>query len=476
MTSGHKNQEGAILFQVLIFGVIAFIFIGAIISWANSNVRFSKLLYQRETTIEIAEAGIEYYRWRLAHDPSDFQDGTGQPGPYVHAYEDAAGERIGEFSLVVIPPAEGSNTAILRSTGRLDGIPAADRTVEVVLGQPSLASYAVIGNTDLYFAENVVVNGRVHANGGIRFDGVANGLVTSALTQYTDTSHSGASEFAVHTHVPPIDPLPPAAVPSRPDVFAGGRQFPVPAFDFDGITEDLANIKSEAQSGGQYLPNSGALGYHLILKTNDTIDVYNVTALTSPPSIDCSNVQGQTGWGTWSIATEVFTTNIPFPANGALFVEDDLWIDGQINTARITVGAARFPENPTTYANITVNTDLRYTNYDGSDIIGIIAQNNVNTGLISEDDLHIDSALVAKKGRVGRYYYPSPYCSPYDIRQSLTLFGLIVSNGIYGTRYNDGNGYQNRVISYDANLLYFSPPYFPATETAYDVLIWRELR
>src|SRR3989344_2166536 len=129
MTSGHKNQEGAILFQVLIFGVIAFIFIGAIISWANSNVRFSKLLYQRETTIEIAEAGIEYYRWRLAHDPTDFQDGTGQPGPYVHEYSDAGGNRIGEFSLIVTPPAEGSNTATIRSTGKLDGVSAANRTV-----------------------------------------------------------------------------------------------------------------------------------------------------------------------------------------------------------------------------------------------------------------------------------------------------------------------------------------------------------
>jgi hypothetical protein len=167
--------------------------------------------------------------------------------------------------------------------------------------------------------------------------------------------------------------------------------------------------------------------------------------------------------------------NIPLPENGALFVEDDLWIDGTISTARLTIGAARFPENPTTYANVTINNNLTYTNYDGQDILGIIAQNNVNTGLISADNLRIDAALVAKNGRVGRYYYPASYCSPYDIRQSLTLFGLIASNGVYGTRYSDGNGYQNRVITYDANLLYFSPPYFPSTETAYDIITWREL-
>ncbi|MBI4090938.1 MAG: hypothetical protein HY422_02855 [Candidatus Komeilibacteria bacterium] len=472
----RTNNAGTILIQVLTFGVIALVFLGGIIAWAGSNIRLSKLGYQREVTIEIAEAGIEYYRWRLVHDPTDFQDGTNQPGPYVHQYDDVGGNRIGEFSLTITPPAGGSNTAIVRSTGILDGAPAANRTIEVVLSQPSLASYAVIGNTDLYFAENVTVNGRVHANGGIRFDGVANGLVTSALSSYADPSHTGENEFAVHTHVPPIDPSPPAAVPTRADVFAGGRQFPAPAFDFDGITEDLANIKAQAQLSGTYLPNSGSLGYHLILKKNDTIDVYAVTSLVPPPSVDCADTLGQSGWGTWSIATETLSSTIPLPANGALFIEDDLWIDGQIDTAQLTIGAARFPENPTTYANVTINSDLLYTNYNGSDIIGIIAQNNIHTGLVSADVLHIDAALVAKKGRVGRYYYPAPYCSPYDTRLSLTLFGLIASNGIYGTRYNDGNGYQNRSISYDANLLYAAPPYFPSTETAYDLVQWREIR
>jgi len=107
--------------------------------------------------------------------------------------------------------------------------------IEVILGQPSLGEFAVVGDTDLHFATNVVVTGKVHANGGIRFDGLAQGLVTSALTTYTDPSHGGGSDHAVHTHVPPADPLPPTALPSRPDVFVGGRTFPVPAFDFDGL-------------------------------------------------------------------------------------------------------------------------------------------------------------------------------------------------------------------------------------------------
>src|SRR5258705_13297459 len=109
MMTLHHRERGSIMFQVLIFGAIAFIFIGGLIAWANGNVKYSKQLYNREQTIEIAEAGIEYYRFRLAHDPNDFQDGTGVPGPYVHAYSDAGGNRIGEFSLDITPPTDGFN-------------------------------------------------------------------------------------------------------------------------------------------------------------------------------------------------------------------------------------------------------------------------------------------------------------------------------------------------------------------------------
>ena len=47
----------------------------------------------------IAEAGIEYYRWHLAHAPAGFQDGTGHAGPYVHNYYDKDGNQIGQFTL-----------------------------------------------------------------------------------------------------------------------------------------------------------------------------------------------------------------------------------------------------------------------------------------------------------------------------------------------------------------------------------------
>jgi hypothetical protein len=262
-------------------------------------------------------------------------------------------------------------------------------------------------------------------------------------------------------------------------VFEAGRQVSVPAIDFTGFTADLAQIKSSAQSGGKYISGSGSQGYNIVLKTNDTFDLYKVTSLISPTS-GCSDSQSQTGWGTWSVRNQSFVANYPIPANGLIFVEDNVWVEGKINTARVTIAAGRFPENPSTNANITVNKDVLYTNYTGSDVIALISQNNINVGMVSNNDLIIDAALVAKNGRVGRYYYQGPSggsrCSPYHTRNSLTLFGMIATNQRYGFAYTDGNGYDTRDITYDGNLLYGPPPSFPLTGDQYQVISWTEIK
>ncbi len=163
-----------------------------------------------------------------------------------------------------------------------------------------------------------------------------------------------------------------------------------------------------------------------------------------------------------------------------IFAEDDAWVNGQINTARLTIAAGRFPDNPAHRKSITVNNDLLYTNYDGQDIIALIAQGNFNVGFESEDDLRIDAALIAQNGRVGRYYYRPPdqqnRCAPYHIRQTITLYGMIGTNERYGFAYADGTGYQNRNIIYDSNLLYNPPPNFPLTSDQYEIISWEEVK
>lgn len=483
-------NKGTILIQAFVFGMISVLIIGALISWAGANIKASRVGVYREQALQIAEAGIDYYRWHLAHAPTDYQDGTGTSTPSVHDFFDKDGVKIGTFTLEITPPATGFTLVKIKSTGRVVSDPTISRSILVGLAIPSFAKYAVVANDNMRFGEGTEVFGPLHSNGGIRFDGLAHNIITSARESYDDPDHNGNVEFGVHTHVnaPPSSGVndtfraaeaPPSAVPNRVDVFEAGRQFPVPAADFTGMTTDLAQIKADAQAAGRYITSSGAQGYRITFRTNDTFDVDRVNNLMSAPS-GCTNSANQTGWGTWSIRTTgsgntTFIANYPIPANGLIFVEDRVWVQGQINTARVTLAAGRFPDNSATRPSITVNSNLLYTNYDGQDVLSLISQGDINAGLLSADDLRIDAALVAQNGRVGRYYYSSNCGSTYE-RDTLTLYGMIATNIRYGFAYTDGTGYETRQITYDANLLYGPPPSFPLTSDQYQTISWEEVR
>jgi hypothetical protein len=198
-----------------------------------------------------------------------------------------------------------------------------------------------------------------------------------------------------------------------------------------------------------------------------------VTGLTAPPG-GCTS-GGVSGWGTWSIQSESVYASGTVPTNGIFFVEDNLWVRGQINNERLTVASGKFPDNASTRTSITVNSNLLYTNYNGSDTIGLIAQNNINVGLVSADTLRVDGALMAQNGRVGRFYYGSN-CGANNTRSSLTSYGMIGSNLRYGFAYTDGTGYQTRNLVYDSNLLYAPPPGFPLSSSQYVELSWDEVQ
>ena len=497
MKSRFKKQ-GYMIIQALVFGGIGLVLIGGLVGFAQVNIKAARLFVMREKAFQIAEAGVEYYRWHLAHAPEDYQDGTGAPGPYVHNYKDKDGNVIGSFTLTITPPPVGSTVVTVISQGKVNEDASISRKIEAKMAIPSLSKFAVVANAAMRFGEGTEVFGPIHSNEGIRFDGLAHNIVSSAKLDYDDPDHNGANEFGVHTHLraPPQtgtnpnfvpEEAPPSTLIDRPDVFMAGRLFPVPAVDFAGLTADMAGIKADAQANGFYLANSGALGYKIVLKNNDTFDLYRVNSLLSTPGGSCSNnvtARNQVGWGTWSVGTGggalTLLGNNAFPANGLIFIEDHVWVEGVIDSARLTIASGRFPDNASTRTSITINNNLTYTNYDGQDVISLIAQNNINVGLKSPDILQIDGALVAQNGRAGRYYYNSS-CGTEHLRNTITLNGMIATNQRYGFAYVSGlngalvSGYNIRNIIYDANLLYGPPPSFPLTSDQYTTISWREL-
>lgn len=494
-----KKSPGFILPIILVFSAFIIVASVAWISFNVSNFFTARNQNASTSTLSVAEAGINYYLWHLSHDPTDYQDGTGAAGPYIHDYKDASGNTIGQFTLTITPPPLGSSVATVESQGKLNGTNQT-RKITAQLGIPSFARYAIIANDAIRFGYGTETYGPVHSNGGMRFDGIAYDVVTSAATSYDDADHSGAVEFGVHTHrdPPPPDPnptinssfrpleAPPNTVPTRTDVFKAGRQFPVPNVDFNAVTTDLSNLRTKAQTSGFYVGPSNAIGYRILLKTDDTFDLYKVTAATAQCTGRVESGDPLGNVDTDGITTEqVVSTNNPFPANGIIFVEDKLWVEGQINTAQLTIAGAKIGATPSEEKSIAINKDIEYTNYDGTDKLGLIAQKHISIGLYSEGDtsgtadqqeLRVDAALLAQKGRVGRNYFVSS-CGATYTRNKITVNGSIGTAKRYGFTWGTGcppgSGYCTRILTYDANFTIVPPPSFPTTGS-YTILSWKE--
>jgi hypothetical protein len=483
MKNRNDAQRGTITLYVLLFSTVSIILLSGFVIWADYNLRAVFRDYDAAQAFMVAEAGIEYYRWHLSHDRTDYTDGTGQPGPYIHEFRDKDNLLIGSFALAISTPATGSTVVSIESTGSTVANPAAQKIIEARMAIPSFVRFAALSGASIRFSEGTELYGPIHSNGGVRVDGVAHNLVTSAVADYNDPAHGGGcKEFGVHTHVAPTDPCAPAPVPDRPDVFQAGRAFPVAPVDFVGLSHDLANLKASAQADGFWRGevDHHDVGYHVILKTNNTFDLYTVTDVVKAPS-GCVTVLGEKDWDPWTIDDETLMGNYPLPDNGILFFEGHTWVEGQIDSggSRITLAAAVFPENSSHYAHIIINNDLKYSSYDGQDIIGLIAQGDITVGWNSEDDLRIDGAAIAQNGRVGRFYYRGPEgnqnrCAPYHTRDTVTIFGTISSKNEYGFRYSDGTGYQHIVIIFDPNLMFNPPPNFPLISEFYSPIFWSE--
>ncbi len=471
----RNDKEGMIIVQTLVFATIVVVIIGALASYAAITIKTARITFNREQALQSAEAGIDYYRWHLAHAPTDFQDGTGVAGPYVHSFKDKNGKTAGSFSLDIIAPTLGSTLVKIESTGSSSSDSSYLRKISSSVAKPSIAKYAVAGNNAMRFGTGTEIFGPVHVNGGIRFDGLAHNIVTSGTTTYTDTDYDACTtnnSYGVHTCLSPADPTSPTALPSRPDVFEAGRLISQPTISFSSFTADLATLKTNAQTADGFwrdVAGAGFVGYHVVLKTNDTFDLYKINSWASVGS--CTGTSSS-----WSVGTQTLQGNYLFPANGIIFIEDHVVVDGTINGARLTITATDLPvpSQSSGYKNIIINNDLSYTNYDSTDSLGLIGQNGVMVGLNSEDNLKIDGALIAQNDRVGRFFYGGT--CPNKNRSVISLYGMIASYARYGFAYTNGTGYITRNITYDANLLYAPPPYFPLTSAQYQILSWQETK
>jgi type II secretory pathway pseudopilin PulG len=480
-------KGSAIVYALVIMAIVA-ILLTSILQYVVSQMKFNINRVERERAFQIAEAGVYYYRWFLAHQTAGMtaaqlktfweSEAPGGTKEYaeVEYVDPETQEGIGKYQITVKKPEPSSTVVTATVTGWTYKAPNTNRVVQVRFRRPSWSEYLFLSNSFINFGNQSEVFGKVFSNNGIHFDGLAHNTVNSHLLSFKCPVCGGnKTQFGVHTTRNEVDPEAPSypwpdgTVPNRPDIFMGGRAFPIPDISFNGVATDLTHMKNQAQSGlGKYFDASG-LGRKIIFKSGGTYDVCtvdtankNLHTISKYKKMNCST--GEVATGTCDTCSGQCLCNYPIVNDGVIFVENSAWVEGSINNKRATVVAAGSQAD--IYIGIS-NNNLRYAAYNCDNILGLVAQRDVRVLGECPTNFIVDAALLAQTGVVGIND------NGFSGKNSLTFNGAIAS--FLQPYFQHGNsGFAQRLYTFDNNLLYCPPPYFP-TGTEYSIDLWDEL-
>ncbi len=470
-----KQQTfGYLLVLVLVFGAIFFLMVSSFIGYVVIQSRVTQSKYIKEQALDIAEAGLNYYKWYLAHYPN----GTTTPNPHVWEYVDPEGSPLGKFSLTIATSSACGNVYAIdiTSTGYTYESPSTTRTVYGRYARPTVSEYAYIINADVWAGADRTIIGPYHSNGGIRMDGTNLSTVSSGQETWSCTASFGCSPTA-----------------TKNGVFGSGPNdefwsFPSTPINFTGLTVDLSAMQTKAQTGGgKYIGPSGNYGYRIVFKSDGTFDVYNVTGTTLYWGYSTGP-----GWvqERHVISASTFVANYVIPTScSVIFVEDKVWLEGVVK-GKVTIAAADV-DTAGVSPSIILNNNITYANATSG--LLAIGEQDVLVGLQVPDTMSLNGIFAAQNGRFGRNHYCTGECDPwhggseglpaaldpYVSRSSLTVNGSIVSNGREGTKWMNGStflsGFSTRNNSYDRKLVTDPPPLTPDVSDTYEFIEWREV-
>jgi hypothetical protein len=515
------NARGFILPGLLSFIIAATILGGAVLGVILNNFFVVGNDVRSQQAFNIAEAGVNYYLWHMAHNGTDYKDGQSTPatpdptlgyGPYVHHYIDSNAVDEGTFTLWINPQSSGSTIVTVRSIGQVAGSDIS-RTVQAQIGAASFASYGLLSDAALWFGNNETADGPVFSNQGIRMDGPSKDVVESANTSYVPPDSLGGDGRS-HPGV-----WCSSSVTSPVNCNTRDKSnwlYPEPSVDFNQVSTSLCTMKKVAfadyssTSGlaGQpnacsqvpstrtnaYVPQrstsfSTTKGYLVQLNTNGTYDLYNVNGENDQKTPYTS-----------ALTLQSVATGISLPPSGVIFVEDNVWVrTNPTFHGRVTIASGRLA-SATNQTDINIADDVLYSTKNGTDAIGLVAEDNVylapyappSSGNFS---FEVDAATLGQSGSVT---WPETYKTATNTctkgwvspNQTLTFYGSVASRqqwtwnwefgGNCGNNVYDASsgfwisGIEHTTTSYDYNLLYAPPPSYPITG-GYNILNWREV-
>lgn len=514
MQMPQGSQAGYILPAVLSLIIAVGFFAAALIMIIVNNFYVVGNNIRSQQAFNIAEAGVNYYLWHMAHNGTDYKDGQSTPttpdatlgyGPYVHTYTDSNAVQTGTFTLWIKPQGGGSTIATVRSIGKIKGSNIT-RTVQAQIGAASFASYGLVSNEEFWFGNNEAANGPVFSNVGIRMDGANSDTVSAANATYVpDTRYggNGASHAGVWCSTSVTSPVN-CSTRDKSDWL-----YPKSSVDFNLVSNSLCTIKQTALNSTNssvcsttpttrttsYVPQystSGSYsvnqGYLIELNTNNTYNLYKVSAETDTAASYSA-----------ALTKTTVATGIAVPSSGVIFVEDNVWVrTNPTYHGRVTIASGRLASS--TYStNITIADNVLYSVKDGSDALGLVAENNVIIAPYAPPasgafTFEVDAAMLAQLGYVSwqQYYEGTSNCTKgwTASNQNFVSYGSIASKLNWTWNYSRGgscgsavrdttsgsyySGIMRTNTSYDYSLLYAPPPNYPVTGT-YNILSWREV-
>jgi len=464
------GQSGQLLVLVLVFAGVFMILISAFVGSMISQSQSIKFRYDFQQATDIAESGLNYYRWYLAHNPGDISGG----GVYEYIDQEL-GTRMGEFELNINSNSYCGQVASIEveSRGRSDNNPAAEAVISATYKRPTVSEYSFITNSGVWFGGGSLV-GPIHSNQGLRMEAAHNSAIGSGQATWNCDSSFGC------------DP----EISNAPGVYSSGSlstpglfQYPVDPIDFAGLTLDLSLMRTLAQnSGGIHFGPTSDWGYLVNFNGDSTVDISRVTgteSYRSYPGSGCCWI-----WTERNIITSsvLIADDVPIDNDcPILFLEDKVWVQGTINQ-KVSLAAADLDD--TTETNIVINDDVTYVPGANAGFLAI-AEDDVDINLvIPGENLDLHGIYIAQDGRFGRDQYSTSvlpsYLDPFVVLGNFTFLGTQVSNQravtnwVSGGTVFSGFGGSGGGSSFDRDQIDNPPPLTPTTNDVYELQDWRQ--
>ncbi len=401
-----RDDRGMALPMVMMVAAVLFVLATMIVSLTVYRTDMVSRQTSRERAVAAADAGLNAYLYRLANV-------SGLTTALAGSYEGVS------WVVTATPPAAGVPLT-LRSRATLDN--GATRIVMAQVKFPTFAEYAWLSHNDINVGSGATIYGKMHSNGDIDNDG-------TITDQATAVGHcTGSGTWGSPTYIAP--------------------KSHARSISFAAVSTDMAEMKTLAQQNSPttYWPALGStgLGYEVIL-SGVSATLYRVTA---------SSGSGGTGGPT----TKALIESINVPANGVMYFDDDVWVQGTYN-AGVTMVSGTRSIRPS--GNIVAQDASNHTKS-----LGLIAYSNIImpatwSGLPT--NLTIQCAMLAQNGQI-----TSENASPK--KASITMRGSMAS---YLTPSMTG-GFTTRYYYYDNQLDFFPPPRYPSTGDKLHFRSWIE--